>query len=133
MLDEDQVAVLERSCVLLSLKVPMALNCCVFPTTTDGFAGVTWSETRFGVFVVVVLLVPLVPPPQAVSAIRAAKIPARTILILFLPECEAVYANNHVTLQLAHQREWMTCSLDTIWICLRKVQHLAYGRTLVMS
>jgi hypothetical protein len=34
-LDEDQVAVLERSCVLLSLKVPVAVNCCVFPAATD--------------------------------------------------------------------------------------------------
>jgi hypothetical protein len=50
-------------------------------------------------------LVPLVPPPQAVSAMRAAKIPARAILILFLPECESIHAYNHVTLQLAHQRE----------------------------
>jgi hypothetical protein len=30
-----------RFCVLLSLYVPVAVNCCVNPATTDGFAGVT--------------------------------------------------------------------------------------------
>jgi len=61
-LDEDQVAVLVRSCILLSLKVPVALNCCPFPTVMDGLAGVTCIETRVGLFEV--LWLPL-PPPHA--------------------------------------------------------------------
>src|ERR1035437_1460019 len=47
-LDEDQVTVLVRFFVLPSLKVPVALNCCVCPTVTDGYAGVTWIETKLG-------------------------------------------------------------------------------------
>ena len=44
---EDEIQVtFERTCVLLSEKVPAAVNCCVLPLATDGFAGVTvmdWS------------------------------------------------------------------------------------------
>jgi hypothetical protein len=40
-LDEFQVAVPVRSCVLLSLYVPVAVNCWVLPTSTDGLTGLT--------------------------------------------------------------------------------------------
>jgi hypothetical protein len=40
-LDEFQVAALVRSWVLLSLYVPVAVNCCVLPTSTDGLPGLT--------------------------------------------------------------------------------------------
>ena len=43
---EVQVAVLVRFCVLLSVYVPVAVNCCVNPLVTDGFAGVTLIELR---------------------------------------------------------------------------------------
>jgi hypothetical protein len=39
--DELQVAVLVRFWVVPSLKVPVAVNCCVAPLVIDGFAGVT--------------------------------------------------------------------------------------------
>ena len=39
--EEAQVAWLLRSCVVLSLKVPVAVNGCVVPTTMLGLAGVT--------------------------------------------------------------------------------------------
>src|SRR5262249_38399562 len=42
--DELQVTEVARSRVLASLKVPVALNCCVAPVAIDGFAGVTASE-----------------------------------------------------------------------------------------
>ena len=42
---DDQVAVEVRSCVLLSVKVPVAVNCCVVPKAIDGFAGETAIET----------------------------------------------------------------------------------------
>ena len=38
---EDQVTEAVTSCVLKSLKVPVAVNCCVVPNGIDGFAGVT--------------------------------------------------------------------------------------------
>src|SRR5438270_904253 len=43
---EDQVTWLVRSCVELSEKVPVAVNCCVRPLASEGLAGVTaidWS------------------------------------------------------------------------------------------
>ena len=51
-LDEVQLTVLVRFCVLLSLKVPVAVNCCVPPAATDGYAGVTWIETKAGPIVI---------------------------------------------------------------------------------
>jgi hypothetical protein len=44
--DDAQVTWLVRSPVVLSANVPVAVNCCVAPIATDGFAGVTpidWS------------------------------------------------------------------------------------------
>src|SRR6202012_1386763 len=38
---EDQVTEVVRFCVLLSLNVPVAVNCCVAPFAIDGDAGVT--------------------------------------------------------------------------------------------
>jgi hypothetical protein len=38
---EVQVTLLVRFCVLLSLNVPVAVNCCVSPLATEGLAGVT--------------------------------------------------------------------------------------------
>jgi hypothetical protein len=44
--DELQVTILVRSWVVLSEKVPIAVNCCVVPLAMVGSAGVTASETR---------------------------------------------------------------------------------------
>ena len=43
--EDAHVAVFVKFCVELSEKVPVAVNCCVFPAATDGFAGVTAIET----------------------------------------------------------------------------------------
>jgi len=42
---EFQVTEFVRSCVLLSLNVPVAVNCWVFPAAITGFAGFTAMET----------------------------------------------------------------------------------------
>ena len=44
--EELHVTALVRSCVLLSVYVPVALNCSVAPCVIVGFAGVTLSEVR---------------------------------------------------------------------------------------
>ena len=44
--EEVQVTELVTSCMLPSLKVPAAANCCICPAATVRFAGVTASETR---------------------------------------------------------------------------------------
>jgi hypothetical protein len=47
--EELQLADAVKSCVLLSLKVPVALNCCVPPTATDALAGVRAMDVSLGV------------------------------------------------------------------------------------
>ena len=47
--DDAQVAELVRSCVLPSLKLPVAVNCSVWPNETVGLAGVTWIDVRVAV------------------------------------------------------------------------------------
>ncbi len=47
-LDDDQSTWLLRSCVLLSEYLPVAVNCCVVPTASDGFAGLTVMEVSTG-------------------------------------------------------------------------------------
>src|SRR6267378_2697989 len=42
---EPHTTLFVRSCVELSLNVPVAVNCCVFPAATDGFVGVTAIDT----------------------------------------------------------------------------------------
>jgi hypothetical protein len=38
----------DSTCVLVSLKVPVAVNCCVFPVDVDGVDGLSTIETRLG-------------------------------------------------------------------------------------
>ena len=53
---EAQVTELVRFCVVPSLKVPVAVNCSVFPMAIEGFAGVTAMDANVaGVTVSVVL------------------------------------------------------------------------------
>ena len=58
--DELHVAVLVRFCVVPSLKVPVAVNCWVPPFGTDGFAGVTATDTSVAAVPVSVVL-PVMP------------------------------------------------------------------------
>src|SRR6516164_5868729 len=60
--DELQFEEEVRSAMLLSLKVPVAVNCSVPLTEMDGFAGVTTSETSA---LMVKFIPPDVPPPGA--------------------------------------------------------------------
>jgi hypothetical protein len=46
--DEVQVTVLVRFCVVLSLYVPVAVNCCGYPAATDAGPGVTAIEANTG-------------------------------------------------------------------------------------
>src|SRR5271163_3447852 len=49
---EDQVTLDVRFCVEPSLKVPVAVNCCVAPLVIDGFAGVTAIDCSVAAFTV---------------------------------------------------------------------------------
>ena len=62
--EELQCAFSVMSCVLASLKVPVATNCCVPPAAAVGFAGVTATETSVPVPIVSVV-VPVTPDALA--------------------------------------------------------------------
>src|SRR5256712_2850239 len=62
-LDELQVTWVVRSCVVLSLKVPVAVNCWVNPSARPGLVGVTAIETRIALVTVSVALPDIVGPP----------------------------------------------------------------------
>lgn len=79
---ELQVTDAVMSCVLLSLKVPVALNCSVVPAATDGVAGVTTMETS--VAFTVSVAVPLTLPEVAVIVVEPAA------LALTMPPLEIV-------------------------------------------
>lgn len=66
--EDVHVTVVVMSCVLLSLKVPVAVNCLVVPTAILEFAGVTAMETSDAA-VTVSGAVPLTPPEDAVMVV----------------------------------------------------------------
>jgi hypothetical protein len=70
---EFQVAVLVRFCVLLSLYVPVAVNCCVSPKAIEGFAGITRIETSSGGLTVRVVE-PEMDPELALIVVRPCAI-----------------------------------------------------------
>ena len=61
---EDQVTVDVKFCVVPSLNVPVAVNCCVAPLAIDGFAGVTAIDCRVAA-VTVRVVDPLIAPDVA--------------------------------------------------------------------
>ena len=71
---ELQVAELVRFCVLLSLYVPVAVNCCVPFFTIKGFAGVTEIETSTGA-VTVRFVEPLMAPDAAEIVVEPVPTP----------------------------------------------------------
>jgi hypothetical protein len=73
---EAQVTEAVRLCVVLSVYIPVAVNCCVRPLAIDGFAGFTTIDTSVAVVTVStvepttdpnVALIVLVPAPTAVA------------------------------------------------------------------
>ena len=66
-LEDDQVAVVVRSFVELSLKVPVAANCWVLPIWIEGLAGVTDIDTSDGGGAIVTISVvePVTPAEAA--------------------------------------------------------------------
>src|SRR6202022_2685257 len=83
----DAHTALPSTCVVLSLNVPVAVNCCVVPLAIDGFAGVTaidrnvaavtvnWGEPLFPPDVAVIVVVPgatLLTIPELLMVATAA-------------------------------------------------------------
>ena len=62
--DELQCVVSVTSCTVLSLNVPVATNCCVLPSATDGVSGEIAIETKVPLLTVSVV-VPVIPDAVA--------------------------------------------------------------------
>src|SRR6266700_3997680 len=97
--DELQVTWVVRSCVVLSLKVPVAVNCRVVPFAMLGFVGVTAIEVRVAAVTVSVVL-PETPPkvavivviPAATDVAKPCEPPALLIVaIVLLDELQATW------------------------------------------
>lgn len=87
---ELQCELMVTSCVLPSLNVPIAANCCVAPAVTNELAGCMSIDTRVPEPMVTVV-VPLIPDAEAVRvsvpAFFACKMPLPRILArLFLED-----------------------------------------------
>ena len=89
---ELQVTWLVRFCVLLSEYVPVAVNCCVNPFATDGFAGVTAIDTNVAA-PTVNTVEPLTAPSDAPivlvpTATAVASPPAVIVAVAVVPELQ---------------------------------------------
>lgn len=98
--DELQMTEVVTSCVLESLKVPVAVNCLVVPTAMLEFAGVTASETRVAL-VTVKDAVPFTEPELAVMVavpvpVLVTKPVASTVAIEFEDEVQVSEGNSWV-------------------------------------
>jgi hypothetical protein len=92
---EAHVTLPVRFCVELSLYVPVAVNCCVPPAVTVGFAGVTAMDTSVAAVTVSVVL-PTIPPLVAeIELVPAFSADARPPLLIV---AVAVVPEAHVTL-----------------------------------
>jgi hypothetical protein len=95
-LDDAQVAVAVRFCVVPSVSVPVAVNCCVSPLATLGVAGVTAMEaSTAGVTVSVVFPVMLPEVAEIVvvpTATVVARPPAAMVAVAVLDEAQVTEA-----------------------------------------
>jgi hypothetical protein len=91
---EDQVTVDVRFCVVPSLNVPVAVNCCVAPLVIDGFAGVTAIDCSVAA-VTVRVVDPLIPPD--VALIVEVPTPAPVASPAALIVAVVVVPDDHVT------------------------------------
>jgi hypothetical protein len=87
---ELHVTVLVRFCVVPSLKVPVAVNCCVAPLAIDGFAGVTAIDCSVAA-VTVRTVEPLIPPDVALivevpTPAPVARPAALMVAVVVVPE-----------------------------------------------
>ena len=93
-LEEVHVTTAVRFCILLSLYVPVAVNCCVDPLTMVELAGVTTRDTNTG-GVTVKLVKPTIAPKVAeIVALPAATPDASPAAVIV---AAPVFEEPHVT------------------------------------
>jgi hypothetical protein len=87
---ELQATELVKFCVELSEKVPVAVNCSVFPFAIEGFAGVTAIDTSVGA-VTVSFVVPSTAPEAALIVLVPAATPVANppaVIVTTPVDCE---------------------------------------------
>jgi len=93
-LEEVQVTEPVRFCVLLSLYVPVAVNCCVPPVASEAFAGVSAIDTNTGAVTVRLVEPPIAPEVAWIVVLPAATPVAKPPLVIV---ATAVFVELHVT------------------------------------
>lgn len=99
--DELQLTVAVRFCVLPSVNVPVAVNCCVVPRGVLGSAGVTAMDTSVA-GVTVKVLDPDTLPKVAVTVVLPTLVPLATpeVLIVAMPALPVLQATEFVMLSV---------------------------------
>ncbi len=102
--EELQLTEVVRSCVVPSLNVPVAVNCCVVPAASNGFCGLTCREIRLG------NTLRLVEPVSAPKAAAMIVFPMATAVAVPLPLTVTIAGFEEV--QVAEVvRSWVVPSL----------------------
>jgi len=94
--DELQVTVVVRFCVVPSENVPVAVNCLVVPLATLGLVGVTAMETSVAA-VTVRVVDPDMSPDVAVTVVLPTPLPFAFIYLGLLADTTAVMSSSIVT------------------------------------
>jgi hypothetical protein len=84
---EPQAALEVRSCVVLSVYVPVAVNCWVLPLGTDGFTGVTAIDTNAGGATVRVVVPTMEPEVALMFVLPCSRVVANPVLLIVATVC----------------------------------------------
>ena len=91
---ELQVTDVVRSCWVPSVRVPVALNCCVVPNAIDGLGGFTVIDTKAALFTVRVVEAEIKPDVAemlelpAVTVVARPWLPATLLMVATAPVAE---------------------------------------------
>ena len=91
-----------RSWVLPSLKVPIAVNCCVIPTASNVFCGVTCTETR---------------PGATFKLVEPVCVPKVAAMVVF-PRARALACPLPLTVAIAGFEELQAAEVVRSWVVL---------------
>jgi hypothetical protein len=119
---DAQVAEAVRSSVEPSVYVPMAVNCCVSPAATTGFAGVTAMETSAAGVTVSVVLPVMLPEVAEMVGVPAAWVvarpPAAIVAAAVLDDAQVAVAVRFCVVPSVYVPVAVNCSVnpaDTLW------------------
>jgi hypothetical protein len=108
--DESHVADAVRSCVVLSVNMPVAVNCCPVPSAILGVPGVTLMETKVAAVTVNTTGVELTAPKVALIVVDPAEwlVTDPDVVTALLMSATAVALDIQVTVLV---KSWMELSV----------------------